>query len=93
MDEKEQEKILQEKFLRQLGQRIRVVRKAKGYSSHEKFANEKDFERAQYGRYERGKNLKVSSLMRLLRALEITPADFFAEGFDPEIFFIANDEQ
>lgn len=68
--------------IQKLANRIKELREAKGYSNYEKFAFEKDIPRAQYWRYEKGEDLKFSSLMRVLRALEITPEEFFSEGFE-----------
>lgn len=68
--------------IQRLAKRIRELRAARGYSNYEKFAFEKDIPRAQYWRYEKGEDLKFTSLMKVLRALEITPEEFFSEGFD-----------
>ena len=67
--------------LQNLGKRLRQMRKEKGYSSADKFAFQNDIERALYGRYEKGQNMKFNTLMKLLYALDISPAEFFAEGF------------
>ena len=73
---KEQEQI------NNLGKRIRDLRKKKGYDSHEKFAYEHGISRSQYGRYEKGYNLKFNSLLKILEALDVSLAEFFAEGFE-----------
>lgn len=65
-----------------LGNRIRALRIAKGYTSHEIFAYEHKIPRAQYGRYERGLDLQYSSLIKVINALGISLKDFFSEGFD-----------
>jgi DNA-binding XRE family transcriptional regulator len=43
--------------LKLLGKRIRSLRIARGYTSHELFAYTHGINRTQYGRYERGKDL------------------------------------
>ncbi|MCA6364000.1 MAG: helix-turn-helix transcriptional regulator [Bacteroidetes bacterium] len=68
----------------QLGKRIRDLRKAAGYSSHETFAYEHNIARAQYLAYEHGRDLQFSNLLRIVRAHRMSLADFFAEGFEEE---------
>jgi DNA-binding XRE family transcriptional regulator len=57
------------------------VRKEAGYSSQEAFANDAGIPRALYGRYEKGINLTIHSLYRILKFHKITLSDFFKEGF------------
>jgi transcriptional regulator with XRE-family HTH domain len=66
--------------LEKLGARLKELRIAKGYSNYEQFAYDHNIPRAQYGRYERGQDLRISSLLKVLRALEVTPSEFF-KGF------------
>lgn len=70
-----------EAMLMQVGERLKVIRKAKGYSNYEQFAYENNIGRAQYGRYEKGSDLRLSSLFKVLQAMDISPAEFFEEGF------------
>lgn len=67
--------------LAKLGKRIRELRKAKGYKNFEHFAYEFGFSRAQFQRYERGEDLRFSSLRRVVKALGITMEEFF-KGYD-----------
>ena len=76
------EKIPKEIFLKQLGNRFREIRISKGYSNYEQFAFDHELPRAQYGRYEQGKDLRLSSFIKVLEALEVTPVEFFADGFE-----------
>jgi transcriptional regulator with XRE-family HTH domain len=78
MDEELQVKDMLEK----LGSRFRALRKARGYTNYEQFAFDHGLPRAQYGRYEKGQDLRFSSLVKVLAALEISLSDFFAEGFE-----------
>lgn len=71
-----------EEMLKKLGDRIKQLRINKGYSSYEYFAYEHNISRAQFGRYERGEDLRFSSLIKVINALGLTLAEFFAEGFD-----------
>jgi len=68
--------------LKMLGDRIRTIRKKKGYTNYEYFAYEHHFPRAQFGRYENGEDLRFSSLVKIVKAFDMTLADFFQEGFN-----------
>ena len=70
-----------EKQMLGIGKRIREIRKKK-YSNSERFAYENDLNRVQYGRYENGKDLRMSSFLKILKALKITPKEFFGDGFE-----------
>jgi len=65
-----------------LGKRIREVRKEKGYDNYEQFAFDNELPRAQYGRYEKGQDLRFSSLIKVLKAMNISLKEFFGKGFD-----------
>lgn len=72
----------EQKQIENLGKRIREIRKARGFDSHETFAYQKDIARSQYGLYEKGADLRFTSLLKVLNALDISLAEFFGEGFD-----------
>ena len=65
-----------------LGKRIKELRIKKGFSNYEYFAYEHNFPRAQYGRYEKGEDLRYSSLLKVIRAFGMTPKEFFDESFE-----------
>ena len=69
-------------YAKKLGQRIKDLRIKKGYTSYEYFAYEHNISRAQFGRYEQGQDLRFSSLIKVLKALDITLQEFFNEGFE-----------
>jgi transcriptional regulator with XRE-family HTH domain len=71
-----------EDVLKKLGIRLRQVRKANGNMNYEKFAYEHDLNRSQVWRYENGEDMTVTSLVRMLNALDISLAEFFSEGFE-----------
>jgi len=71
-----------EKLLEKLGSRLRELRKARGYTNYEQFAFDHGLPRAQYGRYEKGQDLRLSSLIKVLTAMEVSLTEFFAEGFE-----------
>lgn len=70
--------------LSNLGARIKALRKARAYSNYEQFAYKHEINRSQYGRYENGEDLRFSSLLKVLKALDISLAEFFGEGFEEE---------
>jgi transcriptional regulator with XRE-family HTH domain len=70
-----------EKLLLLMGNRIKKLRKDKGYTSQETFAYDAEIPRALYGRYEKGVNLTITSLHRILRFHNMTFEDFFKNGF------------
>ncbi|MFY9310238.1 MAG: helix-turn-helix transcriptional regulator [Bacteroidia bacterium] len=67
--------------LKKLGDRIKQLRIQKGYTSYEYFAYEKNISRAQYGRYEKGEDLRYSSLVKVVKAFDMSMEEFFSEGF------------
>jgi hypothetical protein len=68
--------------LKKLGARIKAIRIEKGYTNYENFAFEHDIPRAQFGRYERGEDLRYSSLIKIIKAFDMTPQEFFNEEFN-----------
>ena len=65
-----------------LAKRIKELRLKKGYTNYEYFAYENNLPRAQYGRYEKGEDLRFSSLIKIIKAFNITPQEFFSEGLE-----------
>lgn len=70
-----------EDVLKQTGERIRKLRIEKGYTSYEYFAYENNISRAQFGRYERGEDMRLGTLVKILNGLGMTLEEFFSEGF------------
>lgn len=62
-----------------VGEKIRRLRKAKGYTSHENFAWEHDLPRVQYFRMEKGQNFRFESLLKILDAMEVSLTEFFSD--------------
>lgn len=71
-----------EKLLKQIGERIRSLRKKAGFTSQETFAYEAGIPRALYGTYEQGVNITVLNLKKILRFHKMTFEEFFSEGFE-----------
>lgn len=79
---KKEFKITTEKELIRIGQRLKSLRKAKGYTSPDKFAYDHELNRSQYGKYEAGRtNLTIASLMGIIRHFEISLEAFFKEDY------------
>ena len=67
-----------EELLEEIGERLRELRKDKGYSSAESFAYDHDLPRVHYWRMEKGKvNITLKSLLRILSIHGITVEEFF----------------
>lgn len=71
--EEDEEKI----FLKKIGERLKFYRKKAGYTNYEYFAYENNISRPQYGKYEAGANIQLNTLFRILKALKISPEEFF----------------
>ena len=67
----------QKEQLLNVGEKLRLLRIAKGYSNYEIFAYDHGLNRANYGRYEKGANLRVSTLISILECHGLTLDDFF----------------
>ena len=68
-------------FLKKIGEKLRYYRKKAGYTNYEHFAYDNNISRPQYGKYEAGANIQMNTLYKILRALNVTPEEFF-KGFD-----------
>jgi hypothetical protein len=68
--------------LLKLGNRVKTSRLEAGHYHYEKFAYEHDISRITWRRCELGGNIKFSSLLKILQALNISVAEFFSARFD-----------
>lgn len=89
--DKEKDKAFEQRYLKQIGDRIRAIRKAQGFENYEQYSYHIDFNRSQLNRYENGQNARLGTLFRLLSKMGITPPEFFADGFDWSEFFPEKD--
>ena len=62
-----------------IADRVRQLRKSKGYVSHDDFAWNNKIPRIQYWRMEKGTNFTIKNLLRILDAYDMTLEDFFSE--------------
>ncbi len=68
---------------KRVGIRLRQIRKSIGFTSHETFAYQHGFDRAQYGKYEAGRlNITLGSLLRILNRMKVTLSVFFNDEYD-----------
>lgn len=77
--------LYKEEVIALVAKRIKALRLYKGYTNNEQFAFTHNIARSQYGRYERGNDMMLSSLLRILHIHQISLADFFAEDFDEKL--------
>ncbi|MDQ3192926.1 MAG: helix-turn-helix transcriptional regulator [Bacteroidota bacterium] len=75
-------KLPPEELIERLAKRIKKLRLEKGFTSYEAFAYEHNLSRALYGRYEKGKDLRFTSLVKVVQAFDLTLEEFFSEGFE-----------
>ena len=74
-----------EQVLKRIGQKLRKMRKQKGFKSAEQFAFTHELNRVQYGYYEQGKkDMRLSSLLKLLNTHQINITAFFNDIENPE---------
>ena len=73
-----------DRFLDQLSNRIKKVRKSKGFKSYELFAYDIEISRAGMSKYEAGTfdDIRMRTLLKIIDGLEMSPKEFFSEGFD-----------
>lgn len=69
-------------LLNKLGNRIKTLRLKAGHNHYEKFAFQNDIGRILLRRVELGSNVNFNNLFKIIKALDVTPAEFFSEGFD-----------
>ncbi|MEO8516628.1 MAG: helix-turn-helix transcriptional regulator [Flavobacterium sp.] len=68
-------------YLKKIGERLKYFRKKAGYTNSEYFAYENNISRPQYGKYEAGANIQLNTLIKILKAMNVTLEDFFT-GFN-----------
>ena len=73
-------KILDPRILK-IAERLKELRQKKGYTSSETFANQFDLSRVHYWRLEKGSNLTIDSLLKIIDIHDIKLKDFF-EGIE-----------
>ena len=74
----------QKEELQLITKKIKYLRIKNGYSNYEDFAHDADIARAQYGKYEKGANLKITTLIKILKHHSMTLTEFFNMTIDLE---------
>lgn len=74
---KQKENNIEDERLIAIGKQIKQLRINMGYSSAEIFAYEKNINRISYWRMEKGSNITISSLLKILDIHQISLKDFF----------------
>lgn len=71
-------------FYEKLSNRIKEIRKERGFTSAENFAYDIEISRVSMGKYESGNfnDIQMGTLLKIIDGLEMTPVEFFSEGFD-----------
>ena len=62
-----------------IAEKIKILRKEKGYSSYETFAFDYNINRVQYHRIEKGQNITLKTLINVLKIHDLTIQDFFKD--------------
>ena len=78
--EKSIEKLNKEEY-QAIAQRLKDIRKAKGFSNYEHIAFALEMSRSAYWRLETGVNFELKTLIKICRLLDITLEEFF-KGID-----------
>lgn len=63
-------------ILKEIGAKVRTHRKSE-YRNYENFADDHEFNKVTISRLENGENFTMSSLVQVLRVLDISLEDFF----------------
>lgn len=66
-----------DKEILQVAERIKALRIEKGFTSYETFAFTHDINRVQYYRIEKGQNITLKTLIKVLSIHNLTLKDFF----------------
>jgi len=73
------DEIIHDERILKIANKIKQLRLQKGFSSHEQFAWQYNINRVQYWRIEKGSNITLSSLLKILDIHNITLNDFFKD--------------
>jgi transcriptional regulator with XRE-family HTH domain len=63
-----------------ISRRLKEVRLEKGHTSYENLAYEMGISRSQYGAYERGQNMTITTLAKILAMLDVSFEEFFKDS-------------
>jgi transcriptional regulator with XRE-family HTH domain len=66
-----------EETRKRIGEKLKVLRAKKGYTNSDYFADEHDLNKSTLAKVEKGESYNVDSLLKYLKALKVTPEEFF----------------
>lgn len=67
-----------------ISERLKEIRKQKGFSNYEHIAFELGMSRSAYWRLENGANFNLKTLIKVLRLLDVSLEEFFQEINSPK---------
>jgi transcriptional regulator with XRE-family HTH domain len=67
----------QQEAIEFIGRRLRQIRLDRGYTNYEYLSYELGMSRSLYGRYEKGANITIASLVKILEHYNMTLEEFF----------------
>lgn len=70
---------LNQEELKAIANRLKELRKSKGYSNYEHIAFDLEMSRSAYWRLETGVNFELKTLIKICRLLDVTLEDFFKD--------------
>jgi len=69
--------------IKRIGQRLKNIRKNRGFSNSDDFAYKYQINRSQYGKYEAGsEDFRISSLIKILKKIDVSLPEFFNDDYD-----------
>ena len=68
-----------DKRIQKIGEKLKKLRVDKGYTSYETFAFDNEINRVQYWRMEKGTNVTMKSLIKVLDIYDLTLNEFFKD--------------
>lgn len=77
LNEMAKKKLTPDDTLLSIGKLLKELRVEKGYTSYEQFAWDNELNRVQYWRMEKGANITIKSLLKVLAVHKLTLVEFF----------------
>jgi hypothetical protein len=74
-------KVEEKDCLKKVGEKLKFYRQRAGYESYDYFAFEHNINSLQYGKYEAGATMPLNTLIKILKALNVSFEEFF-RGFN-----------
>jgi transcriptional regulator with XRE-family HTH domain len=75
----EKENYILSEEIEKVAQKIKQLRKDRGYTSFQDFAFDNDINRVQYWRVEKGHNITLKTFFKILQIHNLTPEEFFKD--------------